>query len=161
VSKGESRIAGLETLVSYEMPLAEGLTLTVSATWTYTDAEITEDSDDGSVLNGDNLAYLPEHVFNVRAGVKNGNLWDVYLNVAYVEDMCIDNKCERGGDNTFRKTEQYTVADLSGSYRVAEGARVFARVDNVFDDQKIVARSPAGARPNLPRTAFVGMSVDF
>jgi Fe(3+) dicitrate transport protein len=161
VSKGESRIAGLETLVGYEMPLTGGLTLPVSATWTYTDAEITEDSDDGSVLNGDNLAYLPEHVFNVRAGVKNGNLWDVYLNVAYVEDMCIDNKCERGGDNTFRKTEQYTVADLSGSYRVAEGARVFARVDNVFDDQKIVARSPAGARPNLPRTAFVGMSVDF
>jgi Fe(3+) dicitrate transport protein len=161
VSKGESRIAGLETLVGYEMPLAEGLTLPISATWTYTDAEITEDSDDGSVLNGDNLAYLPEHVFNVRAGVKNGNLWDVYLNVAYVEDMCIDNECKRGGDNTFRKTEQYTVADLSGSYRVAEGARVFARVDNVFDDQKIVARSPAGARPNLPRTAFVGMSVDF
>ena len=161
VSKGESRIAGLETLVGYEMPLTGGLTLPVSATWTYTDAEITEDSDDGSVRNGDNLAYLPEHVFNVRAGVKNGNLWDVYLNVAYVEDMCIDNKCERGGDNTFRKTEQYTVADLSGSYRVAEGARVFARVDNVFDDQKIVARSPAGARPNLPRTAFVGMSVDF
>ena len=161
VSKGESRIAGLETLVGYEMSLAEGLTLPVSATWTYTDAEITEDSDDGSVLNGDNLAYLPEHVFNVRAGVKNGDLWDVYLNVAYVDDMCIDNECERGGDNTFRKTDQYTVADLSGSYRVAEGARVFARVDNLFDDQEIVARSPAGARPNLPRTAFVGMSVDF
>jgi Fe(3+) dicitrate transport protein len=94
VSKGESRIAGLETLVGYEMPLTSGLTLPVSATWTYTDAEITQDSDDGSVFSGDNLAYLPEHVFNVRAGVKNGDLWDLYLNVAFVDDMCINTSCE-------------------------------------------------------------------
>ena len=30
-----------------------------------------------------------------------------------------------------------------------------------IDDQKIVARSPDGARPNLPRTGYVGVSVDF
>lgn len=48
----------------------------------------------GSVFSGDNLAYLPEHVFNVRAGVKNGDLWDLYLNVAFVDDMCINNNCE-------------------------------------------------------------------
>ena len=50
-----------EISVNYEMPLASGLSLPVSATWTYTDAEITQDSDDGSVFSGDNLAYLPEH----------------------------------------------------------------------------------------------------
>ena len=161
VSKGESRIAGLETLAGYELPLANGLTLPISATWTYTNAEITENSEDGAVMDGDNLAYLPENVVNVRAGVKDGERWDLYLNLTYVAKMCTDNSCERGGNTDLSETSEYQVADLSGSYRVAEGARVFARVNNLLDDQEIVARSPAGARPNLPRTAYVGMSVDF
>lgn len=97
----------------------------------------------------------------MRAGLRSGNQWDVYLNVAYVDDMCVDNTCNRGGDDTYSKTEALTVVDLSGSYAIAEGARVFAKVDNVLDDQKMVARSPDGARPNLPRTASVGVSLDF
>lgn len=104
---------------------------------------------------------MPENTVNLRAGLTRGNQWDVYVNVAYVDSMCIDNTCNRGGDNTFSETEALTVVDLSGSYAVADGARVFAKLDNVFDNQKIVSRSPDGARPNLPRLASVGFSVDF
>ncbi|MGM0768762.1 MAG: TonB-dependent receptor family protein [Pseudomonadota bacterium] len=162
VSQGESRIQGLEALAAYDFDLGNGLTVPVQATWTLTDAEVTKDSDSGDVLKGDNLVYLPENVFNVRTGLRQGDNWDAYLNVAYVDDMCIDNSCDRSGsDNTFRKTEALTVVDLSGSYRVADGARVFAKLDNVFDTRKIVSRSPDGARPNLPMTASVGLSVDF
>jgi Fe(3+) dicitrate transport protein len=38
---------------------------------------------------------------------------------------------------------------------------VYAKVDNVFDDQEIVSRDPAGARPNKPRTGYLGMKVRF
>jgi Fe(3+) dicitrate transport protein len=38
---------------------------------------------------------------------------------------------------------------------------VYAKVDNLFDDQEIVARSPDGARPNSPRTAYMGVRVGF
>ena len=161
ISKGESTIAGLETLVGYEIPLGGGLTAPLSATWTYTDAEITKDSDDGSVLDGDNLAYLPEQVFNVRAGLRSGELWDAYVDLAYVDEMCINGECNRAGSTKFDKTEAYTVVNFSGSYQVAPGARVFTKIANLMDDQKIVSRSPYGARPNLPRTAYLGMSVDF
>lgn len=162
VSQGESRIQGLEALAGYEFPLANGISVPLQATWTYTDAEVTKDSDTGNVLKGDNLVHLPEHVFNLRAGLRSGDQWDLFANLSYVDGMCIDNTCERSGtDNTFRKTDSLTVVDLSGSYRVAAGARVFAKVDNVFDRQEIVARTPDGARPNLPRTAAVGFSVDF
>lgn len=161
ISQGEARIRGIEALAGYQFPLSGGLSLPVEATWTYTDAEVTADSDSGNVQKGDNLAYLPENVFNLRAGLRQGNQWDAYVNVAYVDEMCIDNSCERGGDNRFSETEGLTVVDLSASYAVARDARVFARVQNVLDDQKIVSRSPNGARPNLPRTASIGFSVDF
>ena len=97
----------------------------------------------------------------MRAGLRSGNQWDAYVNIGFVEKMCIDNTCEGGGDNTFSETESLTVVDLSGSYALTPNARVFAKVANVLDDQKIVARSPDGARPNLPRTGYVGVSVDF
>ncbi|WP_166257399.1 TonB-dependent receptor family protein [Marinobacter salicampi] len=162
VSEGESEIQGLELLASYEFTLANGLTAPVQATWTYTDAEVTEDSDDGSALKGDNLSDLPENVASVRAGLRDGDLWDAYVNVSYVDETCIDTTCDREGtDNTFRKTDDYTVVDLSGSYALNTSTRVYAKVDNVLDDQEIVSRSPHGARPNLPRTAYLGISVDF
>ncbi|MDR9426443.1 MAG: Fe3+-dicitrate receptor, partial [Marinobacter sp.] len=81
--------------------------------------------------------------------------------IGYVEKMCIDNTCERGGKNTFSETESLTVVDLAGSYALTSNARVFAKVANVFDDQKIVSRSPDGARPNAPRTGYLGLSLDF
>lgn len=160
-SQGESRVQGIEALIGHEFALANGVSVPVEANWTFTDGEITETADDGNVLNGDNLTYLPEHVANVRAGLRQGDQWDVYANVGFVDSMCIDNTCERGGDNTFSETESLTVVDLSGSYALTSNARMFAKVANVFDDQKIVARSPDGARPNLPRTGYVGVSVDF
>ncbi|KPQ02964.1 TonB-dependent receptor [Marinobacter sp. HL-58] len=160
-SQGKSRIQGIEALIGHEFTLANGLTAPVEANWTYTDAEVTEDSDNGDTLKGDNLAYLPENIVNLRAGLRGGDQWDAYVNVGFVEKMCIDNTCERGGDNTFSETESLTMVDLSGSYALTSNARVFAKVANVFDNQKIVARSPDGARPNLPRTGSVGISVDF
>lgn len=162
VSQGEARIQGIEALAGYEFALNNGLAVPVEATWTFTDAEVTKDSDSGDVLKGDNLVYLPENVFNLRAGLRSGDQWDAYLNLAYVDQMCTDNTCDRSGtDNSFRKTESLTVVDLSGSYRVAESARVFAKLDNVFDTQKMIARSPDGARPNMPRIASLGITVDF
>jgi len=160
-SQGESRVQGIEALIGHEFTLANGLTAPVQANWTYTNAEITETADDGSVLKGDNLTYLPENVVNLRAGLRAGDQWDAYVNVGFVDRMCIDNTCHRGGDNTFSETESLTVVDLSGSYALTSNARLFAKIANVLDDQKIVARSPDGARPNLPRTGYLGMSVDF
>ena len=108
------------------------------------------------------VTFAPENVAAVRAGLRDGDLWDAYVNVSYVDETCSDNTCDRSGtDNIFRKTDDYTLVDLSGSYALNPSSRVYAKVDNVLDDQEIVSRSPHGARPNLPRTAYVGISVDF
>lgn len=161
-SLGQSEIQGLE--VSLQALLADTGTLQfpLTVSYTYTDAEVTEDSDTGSVLNGDNLPYLPENVLNVSVGVEAVDGKKAYLSATYVDEMCVDNQCERRGvDQRYRSTESYVTVDLAASMPLAEGVEVYTRIDNLLDEQAIVARSPAGARVNLPRTAYAGIRLRF
>jgi Fe(3+) dicitrate transport protein len=64
-------------------------------------------------------------------------------------------------DNTFRQTDDLLVFDLSASYPINGSARVYGKVDNVFDEREIVSRKPDGARGNKPRTLYVGIKIDF
>jgi Fe(3+) dicitrate transport protein len=34
----------------------------------------------------------------------------------------------------------------------------YVKVDNLFDETYIAARRPAGVRPGLPRTAYLGLT---
>jgi Fe(3+) dicitrate transport protein len=51
--------------------------------------------------------------------------------------------------------------DLAAGYQLSSVTRVYARVDNLFDSDVIVSRSPAGARVNKPRAAILGFTVQF
>ncbi|MEH6558486.1 MAG: TonB-dependent receptor [Oceanicoccus sp.] len=162
ISQGEAEIEGLELLLNYELSNSAGYSLPLSFTYTYTDAEITADSDDGSNLNGDRLMDIPEQQWAASLGFVAVSGWDMYVNASYSDETCIDNSCERDGvDNTFRQTEDLLVFDLSASYPINSMARVYGKVDNLFDEQEIVSRKPDGARSNKPRTVYVGIKLDF
>jgi Fe(3+) dicitrate transport protein len=51
--------------------------------------------------------------------------------------------------------------DLVGNYPVNDILQVYARVENIFDEQVIVSRSPAGARPIKPRSFIAGLALQF
>ena len=40
-------------------------------------------------------------------------------------------------------------------------AQVYFKMDKLYDSRKIVSRRPAGARPNKPRTAYIGLNLAF
>ncbi|WP_413693255.1 TonB-dependent siderophore receptor [Psychromonas sp. KJ10-2] len=109
--------------------------LDVSAAYTYTDIEITEDSENG--LEGTTPIYVPTHA---------GNLWanyyfdDQYLRgtrlsagIRYVGEMQMD------ATNTQGKVPDYTIADLSIGYDMGNlsksltGMNVNLSANNVFD----------------------------
>ena len=82
--------------------------------------------------------------------------------VSHVDEMCVDFSCDRAGvDTRFRTTDALWTTDVSASYPVLRNAEVYARIDNLLDDESIVSRSPAGARVNKPRTGYVGMRWSF
>ncbi|MED5388269.1 MAG: TonB-dependent receptor, partial [Pseudomonadota bacterium] len=162
-SFGESKVQGLEVgLNSVIWEGDSGLRAPVRLTYTYTDGEITEDADDLSVLDGDVLAYLPEHLASLTFGLEKPAAWSALMSVSHTGNMCIDNSCDRPGEvTTFKRTSDYVIADVVATYQVNSDMEVYAKVNNVFDDQEIVSRSPAGARPNQPRTGYLGMKVRF
>ena len=159
--QGEAEIQGLEASFGSEWALANGWSLPLRASYTYTDAEITEDSDDGNLLAGDNLAYLPENVFALSAGLDSGAAWRVNLTAAYQDEMCVDTECNRGGTDRYDYTESLWVWDAAAHYDFSEELSGYLKVDNLFDEQAIVNRAPDGARANRPRTATLGVKYVF
>jgi Fe(3+) dicitrate transport protein len=158
---GEAEIKGLEASMGLT-PQTGALQWPLRVSYTFTDAQITEDSADGSVLKGDEYQYIPRHLFYARAGVVSSRGWDAYVSARFIDAMCIDFSCERdGADNRFRETDSLWVFDLVTHYQLTESAQVYLKVDNLLDEQKIVSRSPAGARSNQPRTAMVGLNLSF
>lgn len=158
---GEAEISGVEASLSWQ-PQTDSLQWPVQLSYTYTDAEISEDSDDGVFLEGDRYPYVPKNHFFAQAGVVGPQGWDVYLSANYSDEMCIDFECERSNlDNALYETDSYWIVNFVTHYQVTDTAQVYVKMDNIFDEQKIVSRSPAGARPNKPRTAYVGLTVNF
>ncbi len=163
-SLGEARIQGAELSLSATLLQAGRFTVPARLAYTYTETEIVKDADNGSTLEGDNLPDVPRHVFNLSLGLEHDSGARTWLAVRYMDESCVDVTCRRIGSDPserFRRTEDYWVFDLSTSYPLTPSAEVYARIDNLLDEQAIVARNPAGARSNKPRTGYLGVRLYF
>jgi Fe(3+) dicitrate transport protein len=158
---GESEVKGLEASSNYTLE-AMGLQWPLLASWTWTEAEITQGNEAGSILDGDTLPYIPKNQLYARVGVVADNGWDAYIAAKYVDETCIDYKCDRNGiDNSYSETDNLTVVDFITHYAISDDLVTYFKVDNVFDQQRITIRNPAGIRTNKPRTSIVGIKYQF
>lgn len=158
---GEAEISGVEASLNWQGETGS-LQWPVYVSYTYTDAQISKDSDDGAFLEGDRYPYVPKNHFFAQAGVVTSLGLDAYVSANYSDEMCVDFECERSNlDNAFYETDSYWIVNFVSHYQINDMAQVYVKVDNVFDEQKIVSRNPAGARPNKPRTAYVGLMLNF
>ena len=156
---GKAEIRGLELQVGSSLALG-GFTLPVDLMYTYTDATISRDNPVTGFSEGDRLAAIPDNTFSLRLGLEAANGWNNYAVARYTDEMCTRVGCNNGGDR-YDRTEDLWVLDYISRYPVYETAVVYLKVQNVFDEQRIVARQPDGARPNKPRTASVGFQWSF
>ena len=85
--------------------------------------------------------------------------------VAYPTDSAYALGCRLGNKEGLERIRRLRQLDDKHNFtlvcRDLSELGVYAKVDNVFDDQEIVSRDPAGARPNKPRTGYLGMKVRF
>ena len=161
---GEATVAGLELLLGYDLPRPRGANFTIPLRFAYTwtaKAEFDNSFESGfgpwgGVVAGDGLPYVPEHQFQIAADVV-GNRWSTGLNLDYVgETRAVAGQ---GPIAAADLIDSHVVVDLSGRYQVRNNIDLFARIDNVLDEDYVVARRPAGLRPGKPRTAIVGFSI--
>ena len=152
-------VQGIEVALSGNLAADSAYRVPVALSYTYTDAQFDTDIADtdffGDVGRGDPIPYIPEHQMQLSLGYESSN-WGAYLNTRYSSEVCTRAAC-----GAFQKTDSSLVVDLSGNIQLSEAVNVFARIENLTDEQDIVARQPYGARPNKPLTAFIGARFDF
>lgn len=156
---GEAVISGLETQLGTEWR-GDGFNVPLNIAYTHTQAEISSDNATNGLVEGDQLKDVPENTFSARIGVEHNSGWNNYAVAKYIDEMCVEVGCNRS-NSAFDKTESLFVVDYISRYNLHNNAEVFFKVENLFDEQKIVARSPDGARPNKPRSVMLGMTVGF
>ena len=133
--------------------------LPIGVTYTYTHAEFQSsfdvDFDEwGTVSAGDELPYLPAHQFYVHAGIVQPQ-WQAHIGGKFVDEM--RTTAGSGAIGYGEGTDAHFVVDLSGDVALSDTTRAFVNVNNLFDEEYVAARRPAGARPGMPLTVFGGV----
>ena len=156
---GEAVVRGLELQFANEWR-TDDLRIPLNVNYTFSDAQISADNPVSGVLDGDQLADIPDHVFSLRLGFEHSSGWNNYFVAKYMGETCVSVGCNRS-DSAFVETDSLLTMDWISRYSLNGNTTLILKVDNLFDEQVIIARSPHGARPNKPRTAMLGLEIDF
>lgn len=163
---GEVDVKGIELSASYD--LAQGLNISkyklpIAANYTFTNAEFKNNFDSnfsewGNVKAGYELPYLAEHQFFVSVGIE-AKKWEIHLNGKYTGKM--RNTAGSGPIAQDQVIDSNFIVDLAGEVEIAKNTRWFLNLENVTDEQYVVARRPIGARPGKPFAVLTGIKYKF
>ena len=157
---GEVKVAGFELSAGYEWAVGQvRLPLSVEYTWT-TDAEFRSSFESGfgpwgDVQAGDELPYIPEHQLRASTGLE-AERWRVNLAANYLGQL--RTSAGQGAFDPAESIDSRIVWDALASWRFTDRLSAYLKVDNLFDETYIAARRPAGVRPGLPRTGYLGLT---
>nr|AFI78775.1 TonB-dependent receptor protein [uncultured bacterium ws198A12] len=160
VDGGDVLVSGLELSTGYSFKLgAFDIPLALRYTWT-NEAEFKSafESDFepwGDVAAGDELPYIPENQFRLTAGLEHEK-FRINLAASYVGKM--RTQAGQGAYALLETIDAHSVWDMVAAYNVTEKLSTYVKVDNLLDETYVAARRPAGVRPGLPRTAYLGLT---
>ncbi|WCL55730.1 TonB-dependent receptor family protein [Gimibacter soli] len=158
---GKAVIKGLEVAGGYSFVVADGFTVPVSLTYTFTDAEFRTSFSSGfwgSVEKGDALPYVARHQVTVGASVVT-EPFTVSLQGNYVN--AARTTAGQGAIPADEKVDGRFVLDASAQWRVTEHVELYAIAQNLLDATYAVSVHPIGLRPGAPRTLIGGVKFSF
>jgi len=160
---GAKKVQGLELSAFANLYQGGDFSVPLRFAYTYTDSEYTGSADlTTGVQKGDVMEYTPEHVASLQLGVEGLSGFSSHLALNYTDSAWTSNTAKRAGvDNRFLSTQSLFTVDLVAAYQVSEAASFYARIDNIFDEQRITHRGADGARGNAPRWLSVGLKYQF
>jgi Fe(3+) dicitrate transport protein len=162
---GEVRVYGIEAQLGYVVDelAGSGLSMPLRLAYTWTRGEFRNSFSSsfgewGTVNSGDELPYLPEHQLFLEAALE-GMDWSTAISANYADRT--RTQAGSGPIEPASSTDRRWVLDLSAQYRINPTVALFGKIDNLLDEVYVTARRPSGARPGLPRTAYVGVQVEL
>ncbi len=158
-------VTGLEAELTHDLGRANdlGIGIPVRLAYTWTTSEFRSSFNSsfgewGEVVRGDELPQIPEHQINVGIGLTLERL-NFHASANYVGETRA--MAGSGAIPANERIESRLLFDLSAAYRVHDNASLFASVENLTDKTYLTAWRPAGARPGMPRTAWIGAKFSF
>ena len=160
---GEVIVQGLELSSAFAANIGDiSIPLGIQYTWTAA-AEFENAFESGfdpwgDVEVGDELPYIPEHQLRATAGL-SADKWGVNLAANYVGRMRAV-----AGQGSFEPPESidsHLVWDLVARWNWSDSVSTYLKVDNLTNEVYIASRRPAGVRPGLERTAYVGVTFEL
>ena len=157
---GEVTVSGLELSTTYKLSAGSlAVPLSLHYTWT-NEFEFRNALDSGfdpwgDVEVGDELPYIPEHQLRATAGLE-GEQWAINVAASYQSQLRA--VAGQGAFDPADSIDSRTVWDFMASWQFSESLSTYVKVDNLFDKTYVAARRPAGVRPGLPRTAYLGLT---
>lgn len=160
---GSKEVYGLELSAFGDLYRGGAVTVPLRFAYTYTDGEYTGGSDlPTGVQRGDVIEYTPKHIASLQLGLAGDSGWNAYAALNYTDGAYTSNTAGRADvDETYLRTQSLFTVDLVASYPLTDALDVYARVENVFDQQRITHRGADGARGNAPRWTSFGLKYRF
>ena len=158
---GKVLVQGFELSGSTTMSIgAIELPMSVQHTWT-SKAEFRNAFESGfepwgDVAIGDELPYIPEHQLRSTAGLTS-DTWGVNFAATYVGRMRA--VASQGPYEPYSSIDSHVVWDFMARWNWSDSISTYLKVDNLFDETYIASRRPAGVRPGLERTAYLGLTL--
>jgi len=159
---GGAKAVGIEFEGSYDISNNTAYRLPISFAYTYTKATFdgsfeSEFEGWGTVAAGDHLPYVPKHQLSVSLSLEHSK-WLVDIGARYSTEMLA---VAGTFDQATPRTDEAFTVDFSTNYRITSSISAFVNVNNLLDNVYVVARRPAGVRPNLPRTFNIGLKANL
>lgn len=160
---GDVNVYGLELVAASDAGAWTGapFAIPLSAVYTYTHGEFQTAFSSGyepwgDVSVGDELPYLADHQLFLTAGVE-GESWGGEIAMLYQSER--RTAAGQGPIAEAERLDAHTVFDLSAYIGILDGVKLRGKIENLFDEDYIAAHQPAGLRPGLPRTFWVGVDL--
>jgi len=157
---GEVVVGGLELSAGYSWNFGH-LRMPVGLEYTWTGKAEFQSSFDsgfdpwGDIESGDELPYIPEHQLRATGGLIMER-WRVNVGASYIGDL--RTTAGQGAFIDSESIDAHVVWDVIAAWDFTPNLSTYLKVDNLFDETYIAARRPAGVRPGLPRTAYLGLT---
>lgn len=150
----ESRFAQLYTWGAVYFPISLNVTVT-NAVFTSTTSTSNPEWGNGTIRSGDPLPYIPQANYSFNIGTQYKQ-WSQELVLTWTGKM-YDQAVAQGRE----EIAAHGVVDWSGRYNWSRQGALYARIDNLFDNEYLVSLRPFGARPGKDRALQLGLKYRF
>ncbi|GGI72601.1 TonB-dependent receptor domain-containing protein [Shewanella gelidii] len=106
-------------------------------------------------IEGERLAWVPEQQIALNVGMKM-DAFAIYANAFYQSERELRDNLTQS-----RMVPEQWRVDIAASYQIAKSQQVYARVENVLDEDLIARHSGSGVISEQGQVAYLGYKISF